>query len=331
MSVDSELRSAQVMLGVDLTRLREWWRSPLQDGLSLESLCENQQAAKVVTQGLQQVVLLRSHRFAGKIVREQLRFAAHLPDEPDAEPTVPLPFWMMFLQQAAQTLSHWTAICDEVPAELRAEFVKQAWNCGVVHIAGGFPNATLEIWKRIAGELKETHEREIEAFRAAKRDFASACALATELGIASPAVPASLTIEAYESAVQSWRNSVLREALDNLFWQAQRPGLERATFARGAEKRRRARVKALLRSCDKHSSPDLLDHESLAEEAFARIHDGLPPTVEASGQRGTGQDLASEFYGPFVLNSPSSEPLEPGHSPQPTSRYRSARKRAKKG
>lgn len=156
MSVDSELRSAEVLLGIDLTRLREWWRSPIQDGCSLDSLCEGQRAARLVTQGLQQTILLRNHRFAGKIVIEQLRFAARLPDEPDATPTFALPFWMIFLQQAAKTVLHWTAICDEVPAELRAEFVKQAWNCGAVHIAAGFPKAALEIWRRLADEDRKS-------------------------------------------------------------------------------------------------------------------------------------------------------------------------------
>ena len=100
--------------------------------------------------------------------------------------------------------------------------------------------------------------------------------LRTELGIASSAAPWPLTTEPYELAVQSWRNSVLREVLDELFWKAQKPGLERVRFPRGAEKKRRARINALLRSCDKHSSPDLIDRESLAEEAFVRIHGCVP-------------------------------------------------------
>ncbi|HVX90828.1 MAG TPA: hypothetical protein VHC20_04330 [Candidatus Paceibacterota bacterium] len=294
MSVGSELWSAEVMLGVDLTRLRYWWHSPIQDGDSLDKVCENQQAAKLLTQGLQRVLLLRDHRLVGSIVREQLRFAARLPDEPNADPTFAAPFWLIFLQQAAQTVLQWAAMCDEVPAELRADFVTQAWDGGAVQIAAGFPKAALEIWKRRFHEITGRHQRRTEAFPAAERDFASARALAAELGIASPAAPTSLTTEAYESAVESWRSSVLREALDRLFWQAQRPGLERVTFAQGAEKKRRARVKALLRSCDKQSSPDLLDHESLAEEAFVRIHSCLPSTIAESEERDAGQEPASE-------------------------------------
>lgn len=330
MSVDSEFRSVEVLLDIDLTRLRKWWRSPIQDGCSLDNLCENQQAARLVTQGLQQAILLRNHRFARKILMEQLRFAARLPDEPDATPTFSLPFWLIFLQQAAQTVSYWTAICEEVPAELRAEFVKQAWSCGAAHIAAGFPITALEIWRRIADECTETHKRAIEEFRAAEEDFARACSLAAELGIVSPAVPAPLTTEAYASAVLSWRNSVLRGALDKLFWQAQRPGLERVTSGRGAGKKGRDRVKALLRSCDRQSSPDLLDHESLAEEAYVRIHGCLSTIINAEEQD-FGQERASDFFSSSILCSPRSESNEVTEALQPTPKRSSARKRARKG
>lgn len=330
MSIDSELRSAEVLLDIDLTKLRKWWRSPIQDGCSLENLCENQQAARIVTQGLQQAILFRNHRFARNIVIEQLRFAARLPDEPDATPTLSLPFWITFLQQAAQTVSHWTAICDEISAELRAEFVKQAWSCGAVHIAAGFPMAALETWRRLADELTEAHKRAMEEFRAAEGEFARACSLATEFGIAPPAVPAPLTTEAYASAVLSWRNSVLREALDELFWQAQRPGLERIASARGSGKKRSDRVKALLRSCDRKSSPNLLDHESLAEVAYVRIHDCLSTIIEAE-ERGPCQEPASDSVSSSILCSPRSEPNEVTEALQPTLKRRSARKRARKG
>ncbi|HVX56197.1 MAG TPA: hypothetical protein VHA37_00565, partial [Candidatus Saccharimonadales bacterium] len=44
-----------------------WWHSPIQDGESLDKVCENQQAAKLLTQGLQRVLLLRDHRLVGSI------------------------------------------------------------------------------------------------------------------------------------------------------------------------------------------------------------------------------------------------------------------------
>jgi hypothetical protein len=291
MSVDSELWSTEVMLGIDLCRLREWWLAPIQDGYSLDSICENQQAGRIVTQGLQQILLLRNHRFAGNIVREHLQFAAHLPDDPYSEPTFVLPFWMIFLRQAAQTVHHWIAMYDQMPAALHAEFVTEAWYPGIAFIAAGFPNAAVETWTRIAAELKESHKRQAEAFRSAEQSLASACALAKELGIKQPDLPEPLMAEACESAVQSWRTSVLRETLEVLFWQAQKPGLERTTLVQGAGKKRRSRLHGLLRSCDKHVTPDLLDHESLAEEAFARVRDCSPPAFTTCEQPECGWSL----------------------------------------
>lgn len=306
MSVDSELRSAEVMLGVDLTRLRDWWRSPIQDGHSLDGLCEHQRAAKLVTQGLKEVLLLRNHRFVGNIVREHLRFAARLPDEPYAEPTFAVPFWLIFLQQAAQAVFDWTAIRDEVPAKVRGDFVNQAWNSGRLYIGDGFPKAAVEIWRRLAGEFTATHQRAIEAFRTAEGDFERACALAAELQLACPAAPPQLTTEGFAAAVLSWRNSVLRGALDELFWQAQRPGLERVTFAPGADMKRRAQVKALLRSCDKHCSPDLLDCESLAAEAFVRMHGCAAHVIAKAEARDAGEERTPDFINSLILWSPPS-------------------------
>jgi len=209
--------------GVDVEPLRSWWRSPIADDFTAESLLTDSFADSFLGDGTRHCIEAPEARGAlRELGMRWLKSAAGVVQGGSCSDLETAPLWLSWLQQTCEAFDLWRRSAAEYASHCNREALLN----GAEFIRAGLPALALSYWKRLRRAARHYGRRERILSQRTEVMLKQARQDAEITGVSAPSAEGLEASEALTALVQ-WHQELRNSKIHDLFWLCQLEFLRR--------------------------------------------------------------------------------------------------------